>query len=249
VRDLAARTRAVAPPSIDGDADPVHLLFLADRAHRDRDGQSCLAALDQVAPARWPAPLGARAQRRRALCEMLRGNCDRGRRLLEPLDGPDLVRRSLLGSCPPRAFAELEDRVLAVAVQAEDSRYGGNQPSRRKELEGELLAQTAAEPVQTCFRDRRARGFACGRLLTLLAQSYQAIAESFLLAGDCREGALLDVMHSQVRFMSLDPDEGDPALRCRSRRVFEVYKGCVQTGEEAERRCLARAVLVPELGR
>jgi hypothetical protein len=88
----------------------------------------------------------------------------------------------------------------------------------------------------------------------VLAQAYQAVAESFLVAGDCQEGAVLDVMQSQVRFSSVSPEPGDPALRCRARRIFEVYKVCAAAGEEAERRCLARPRAVgaggpPELPR
>ena len=32
----------------------------------------------------------------------------------------------------------------------------------------------------------------------------------------------------------------DPALRCRSERVFAAYKSCTDAGVTAERRCLAR---------
>ena len=66
------------------------------------------------------------------------------------------------------------------------------------------------------------------------------LAESFLVGRDCAEGAALDVMHSQVVFQSFGPDGGDPALRCRSERVFAAYRSCADAGEAAERRCLAR---------
>ncbi len=75
--------------------------------------------------------------------------------------------------------------------------------------------------------------------LALLARSYQVLAESFLVGGDCATGARLDVLHSQARFQHLQPDEGDPALRCRAERIAEFYRSCAAAGEAAERRCLA----------
>src|SRR5262249_17476835 len=119
-----------------------------------------------------------------------------------------------------------------------------------------LLRQTASPQIQACFRNRRASR-ACGRLLPALARGYQVLAESFLAAHDCAEGAALDVMRSQVNFQSFGPDGGDPALRCRSERVCAAYKSCADAGEAAERRCLARvqsarrdgAPVMPEVGR
>ena len=76
-------------------------------------------------------------------------------------------------------------------------------------------------------------------MLAILAQAYRALAESFLIGHDCREGAALDVMQSEVRYETMDPGSGDPALRCRAQRVSDTYHRCAPDGEEAERRCLA----------
>ena len=219
--------------------DPQLLLYLADRAHADRNGADCMTAINQVPPQVWPPALADRALRRRAACEMLRANCDKGRRLLARLDGAEAARGALLANCPAGALPAIEDRMRAVAAQADEARYAGNKPARRKELEQVLLRQAAAPEIQACFRNRRA-SHSCGRLLALLARSYQVLAESFLVGGDCATGARLDVLHSQAKFQHLQPDGGDPALRCRAERTFEFYKSCAGAGEAAERRCLAR---------
>jgi hypothetical protein len=60
-----------------------------------------------------------------------------------------------------------------------------------------------------------------------------------------------------VKFQSFGPDGGDPALRCRSERVFGAYRSCAEAGEAAERRCLARvrtgmrdgSPVMPDIGR
>jgi hypothetical protein len=220
-------------------SDPATLLYLADTAHADRDGAACQAALDRVPPGGWPPSLAERAVRRRATCAMLRGSCDEGRRLLEPLDGPEGARRAELDDCPASALGTVEDRLLAVAAQADEARYAGNQPARRRELRQVLLRQAASPEMQACLRDRGARG--CGRRLPILARAYQVLAEAYLTAGDCREGAALDVAQSQVRFASLEPEGSDPALGCRAQRTVDVYSACAAAAEEAERRCLARA--------
>jgi hypothetical protein len=228
------------------DVDPLMLLYLADAAHGDRDGAACVGALDRIPASAWPPALAEHARRRRATCEMLRGNCDRGRRLLEPLDGADGARGSLLENCPVASLATLEDRILAVAAQADEARYAGNRPARRKELEQMLVRQTAAPAIQACLRDRWASR-SCGHRLAILARAYQVLAESFLAGGDCQEGALLDVTQSQIRFQSMQPAEGDPALRCRSERTTDVYKTCAPAGQQAERRCIDGIAVLPDL--
>ena len=232
------------------------LLDFADGAHADRDGGGCLNALNQIPADAWPAALGERALRRRATCEMLRGKCDRGRQLLAPLDGASGSRTALLANCPVASLPAVEDRILAVSAQADDARYAGNKPARRTELKQALQRQTASPEIQACFRNRHASR-ACGRLLAALARAYQVLAESFLVARDCADGAALDVMRSQVKFQSVGPDGGDPALRCRSERVFAAYRSCADAGEAAERRCLGRvqaarrdgAAVLPDVGR
>ena len=217
-------------------ADPADL---ADRAHADRDGAACLTAMSQVPADAWPPALADRALRRRAACEMMSANCDAGRRLLARLDGVEGARAALLANCPAGALPKIEDRIRAVSVQADEARYAGNKPARRKELEQVLQRQAAAPEIQACFRNRRAAR-ACGPRLALLARSYQVLAESFLVGGDCATGARLDVLHSQARFQHLQPDEGDPALRCRAERIADFYRSCATAGDAAERRCLAR---------
>jgi hypothetical protein len=218
--------------------DPQLLLYLADRAHADRNGADCMTAMSQIPANAWPPALSDRALRRRAACEMLRGNCEVGRRLLARLDGAEGARTALLANCPASALPKIEDGIRAVAVQADEARYAGNKPARRKQLEQVLQRQASAPEIQACFRNRRASR-ACGPRLALLARSYQVLAESFLVGGDCATGARLDVLHSQARFQHLQPDEGDPALRCRAERIAEFYRSCAAAGEAAERRCLA----------
>jgi hypothetical protein len=70
------------------------------------------------------------------------------------------------------------------------------------------------------------------------------LAEAYLAAGDCAEGAALDVAQSEVKFESA-AFGADPALRCRSPRTAEVYHQCAAAGAEAERRCLARGPAMP----
>ena len=218
--------------------DPRLLLDLADRAHADRNGADCMIAMSQIPANAWPPALADRALRRRATCEMLRANCEAGRRQLARLDGAEGSRAALLANCPVSALPRIEDRIRAVTVQADEARYAGNKPARRKELEQVLQRQAAMPEIQACFRNRRASR-ACGPRLALLARSYQVLAESFLVAGDCATGARLDVLHSQARFQHLQPDGGDPALRCRAERIAEFYRSCAAGGDAAERRCLA----------
>jgi serine/threonine protein kinase len=251
-----ARARALAWAHQHPEIDARMLLDFADGSYTDRDGDTCLTTLNKIPADVWPPALSERAARRRAGCEMLRGNCDRGRRMLERLDGQSGGRAALLANCPVALLPSVEDRILAIGAQADDARYAGNRRSRRDDLKQSLQRQTAAPAIQACFRNRRSSR-SCGRLLTALARAYQVLAESFLVGRDCADGAALDVMRSQVKFQSFGPDAGDPALRCRAERVFAAYRSCGDAGEAAERRCLARvqaakrdgAAVVPDTGR
>ncbi|HEY7376077.1 MAG TPA: serine/threonine-protein kinase [Polyangia bacterium] len=236
---VEARARALAWAQKHPEIDARLLLDFADGAYADREGGNCLKFLNQMPVDAWPAALADRALRRRATCEMLRGRCVTGRRLLEPLDGPSGARSTLLANCPVDALPSVENRILAIGAQADEARYAGNKRSRRDELKQSLLRQTAAPEIASCFRSRN-RSHACGRKLAALARAYQVLAESYLVGHDCADGAALDVMRSQIRFQSFGPDGGDPALRCRAERVFAAYRACADTGEAAERRCLAR---------
>jgi hypothetical protein len=239
------------------ETDPRLLLFLADSAQAERDGATCLSALERLPADAWPAALAARVTHRRATCEMLIGRCERGRRQLEPLEGEEGARGALLANCPPASLATIEDKLSAVAEQADEARYAGNEPARRRELKQVLLRETASPEIQVCLRNL-ASAHACSRRLTILARAYQVVAESFLVAGDCAEGALLDVMQSQVKFRSLEPEDSDPALGCRAQRTADVYRSCAPAAQQAERRCVARVQaarhdgltpVLPELGR
>jgi hypothetical protein len=220
-------------------SDPRLLIFLADSAQAERNGAACLTALDRIAATAWPAALAERAQRRRATCEMLIGSCEKGRRMLEPLEGEEGARAALLSNCPPLSLATIEDRLLAIAQQADEARYAGNEPGRRRELKQALVRETGAPEVQVCLRNL-ASARACSRRLTILARSYQVVAESFLAAGDCAEGAALDVVQSQMKFRSVAPEDSDPAVGCRAQRTFDVYRSCAAAAQQAERKCVAR---------
>jgi tRNA A-37 threonylcarbamoyl transferase component Bud32 len=236
-RAAAAHKRVVALAP--GDADPSVLLTLADGAHDDRDGASCLTALGRVPAGAWPADLAERAARRRATCEMLRGRCDEGSRLLAAAEGEDAARAAVLADCPVAALPALEDRLRAVVEQADEARYAGNAPKRRVELARLLARQTDAREMQACLR-REPGARACGRRLDLLARAYQVVAESFLLGGDCAEGAALDVMHTEVQLESTAPSDGDRSVGCRADRTRDIYRACSGAAAEAERRCVAR---------
>jgi hypothetical protein len=238
-RKAAAQARALAWAQHHPEIDARMLLDFADRSHGDRDGAACLTALNKMPLDAWPTALADRSLRRRATCEMLRGNCEKGRRMLEALDGATGARSAQLVNCPVASLPTIEDRIAAVSAQADEARYAGNKAARRKDLKQALVRQTTAPPIQACFRSWNASR-ACGRRLTALARSYQVLAESFLAARDCAEGAALDVMRSQISYQSAGPEGGDPALRCRSERVFAAYRSCAEAGETAERRCLAR---------
>src|SRR5262249_49877788 len=143
------------------------------------------------------------------------------------------------GDCPAASLPTTEDRLLAIAEQADEARYAGNEPARRRDLRQVLLQQTASRDVQSCLHNP-ASSRACGRRLSVLARATQVVAESFLAGGDCLEGALLDVMQNQVKLESLEPEEADPALRCRAQRTSDVYQSCAAAAQEAEHRCLTR---------
>jgi hypothetical protein len=251
-----AKARALAWANKHPELDARLLLDFADGSYNDRDGETCLKSLNQIPADAWPPALSERALRRRATCEMLRGRCVTGRRLLEPLDGPSGARSTLLATCPVASLPTVENRILAIGAQADEARYAGNKRARREELKQSLLRQTAAPEIAACFRNRNG-SHACGRKLAALARTYQVLAESYLVARDCADGAALDVMRSQVKFQSYGPDGGDPALRCRAERVFAAYKSCADAGEAAERRCLTRVqaakrdgtTVLPDVGR
>jgi hypothetical protein len=230
----APHARAVA--YLPMDADPELLLFLADGAHAERAGPSCLAALNRLPADAWPPELAERALRRRASCEMLRGRCDEGRRLLASAEGADAARAALLADCPVSALAKVEDRLLAVIAQADEARYASNTPGRRAELQRALAREAEGRDAQACLR-REPGARACPRRLGLLARAYQVLAEAFLAGGDCGAGASLDVMRTEVEVQAAG---ADPAVGCRAERTRAVFRACATAADQAERRCVAR---------
>jgi hypothetical protein len=170
---------------------------------------------------------------------MLRGRCQEGRRLFAAVEGADAARAAALTDCPVGALATIEERLTAVATQADEARYAGNSPRRRAELERLLARQAEAPELQSCLR-REPGARACDRRLGLLARAYQVVAESFLTGHDCATGAALDVMRAEVQLETTAPAAGDRAVGCRAERTREIFPECRVAAEQAERRCVAR---------
>ena len=235
-----AHARALAWARRHPEIDARLLLDFADGAHADRNGAGVPRFAEQdsdgrvAADAERPRPAPARDLR------------DAARQLRQGTAAARIARRRATAAAPRCSRTARWPRCRPSTIGSPRSARRptrratrATSAARRKELKQALLRQTAAPQIQACFRDRNASR-ACGRRLTALARAYQVLAESFLVGHDCAEGAALDVMHSQVMFQSFGPDGGDPALRCRSERVFAAYRSCADAGEAAERRCLAR---------
>ena len=231
--------------------DPKEILDRADRLADKRDGKGCLAALAEIHDI--PADMTGRAQEIRGDCEMLAGHCEEGRKILQPLY--DAERRftpttaaGILGArvsrmCPISSFPTVEKRVLAMSLQARaayDSEQ--NQSHWCSQLEHALLADTKSAEVKACFvDDRRGKeGLPCTLLMTDLANAYEFLANCFLQDKNCSEGARLDVMHTQVEFRNIRPDNPRSDLFCRPTRVLEHYTNCRAAGEAAQRKCMDR---------
>jgi hypothetical protein len=242
-RPVSRRRIALVPR----DADANLILLLADSAHADRDGASCLATLDRVPADAWPDELATRARRRRASCEMLRGRCGEGQRLFAAVEGADAARAAVLADCPAAALPTVEERLSAIATQADEARYAGNSPRRRLELERLLARQAESLEVRACLR-REPGARACDRRLGLLSRAYQVVAESFLVGHDCAAGAVLDVARTEVQLETTAPADGDRALGCRADRTREIFPECRTAAEQAERRCLARLKAPHDVG-
>ena len=182
-------------------------------AHADRNGADCLTTLNKIPLDAWPPALSDRALRRRATCEMLRGNCDKGRRLLGRLDGADGGRAALLANCPVGALPTIEDRI------ARGQRAGGRRALRGQQAGAPQGAEAGAaaadrgapdpgllpQPQRIARVRPAARGAGARRTRCWPSRSWSA--------RDCAEGAVLDVMRSQVNFQSpADPTAAIP--RC-----------------------------------
>ena len=141
-----AHARALAWARRHPGMDARLLLDLADGAHADRNGAACLDSLNRIPMDAWPATLSDRALRRRATCEMLRGNCDKGRRLLGSLDGGNGGRATLLANCPVASLPAVDERIAAVSAQADEARYAGNKAARRAGAEAVAASSDRRAP-------------------------------------------------------------------------------------------------------
>jgi hypothetical protein len=160
------------------------------------------------------------------------------------------VAQGLLGAevsrlCPVASFRTVEERVMAVSLQANvASSDKANQSRWCGTLERALLADTRSSEVQSCFAQfvaaRRPSSESCYLLLHNLDEAYRYLTECFLRDKNCTTGAELDVMHSQVGFRAIALDSKRIDQFCRPERVVEVYTACAPAGEEAERKCRDR---------
>jgi hypothetical protein len=239
-----------ATPPTGAAGDPERALAHAAARAAVRDGAGCLAALETIGD--WPPDLTQRAIEQRADCEMLRGNCEKGRAMLEPIYAADRtiagVADGLLGArvtrhCPAASFPTVKQRVLAVYLQADLARQSPEkQPRWCGALEKTLLSDTQSAEVRGCFTASAGRArpsLPCAELLFDLAEAYRHLSECFLRDGDCREGAALDIMHGEVEMKSLAPDDAARSkIWCRPDAITERYHACGAEGKAAEARCL-----------
>jgi hypothetical protein len=246
----ASPTPPVSPaspalPPLPPSGDAKELLDRADALADKRAGAACLAVLDQIHDV--PADMVARANVIRGDCEMLAGLCEAGRKILEPMYEADrrfspaaakgVLSARVARMCPVASFPTVGKRVLAVSLQADEAKAAQGEQSRWcGALERALLADTQSSEVQACYGDKKSE--ACISLRFNLESAYERLAECFLRDKNCREGARLDVMHSQVGWGSIDIANKRMNLFCRPSRVVEVYPTCAADGEAAERKCL-----------
>jgi hypothetical protein len=246
VAQAEAPARAEAPAAAAA-GDPKAILDRADALADRREGSACLAAL--AALREVPADMAARAQEIRGDCEMLAGNCEAGRRILQPMYEADrrfspeaakgVLSARVARMCPVASFPTVEQRIMAVSLQANEAMSApGDQSRWCGALQRALLADTETGAVRGCYADKQAKG--CASLRFDLQNAYERLAECFLRDKDCREGARLDVMHSQVEWGAIAVDHQSIDQFCRPHRVVEVYPACQTAGEEAERKCRDR---------
>jgi hypothetical protein len=226
-------------------SDPKEMLDRADMLADKRDGAGCLAVMEQIHDI--PADMTARANIIRGDCEMLAGHCEAGRKILQPMYEADrrftpaaakgVLSARVARMCPVGSFPTVSKRLLAVSLQADEAKSASGEQSRWcGALERALLADTKSTEVQDCYADKRAGD--CPSLMFDLERAYERLAECFLRDKNCREGARLDVMHSQVAWGSVDVGNKRINLYCRPSRVVEVYPTCTPEGQQAEKQCL-----------
>jgi hypothetical protein len=246
-----------SPPAtaLPASGDAKEMLDRADRLADKRDGAGCLAVMEQIRDV--PADMVARANIIRGDCEMLAGHCEAGRKILEPMYEADrhftpatakgVLSARVARMCPVSAFPTVGKRLLAVSLQADEAKSAAGEQSRWcGALERALLADTQSPEVQSCFADRKTGD--CPTLRFNLERAYEHLAECFLRDKNCREGARLDVMHSQVEFGTVDVANKRINLFCRPDRVVEVYPACTPEGDEVQRKCLERVEAARQTG-
>jgi hypothetical protein len=238
----------IAPPVV---VTQVQILARAEQHKYRREGAACLAALAE-ATGPWSAEIAERAQRARGSCEMLVGHCDEGRKLLEPIYmnqrtaeavAQGLLSRDAAELCPISSFPTVQKRLTAIAIQANAANGDArNQAQWCGALERVLLKDTRSSEIQACFAEFA--GFKptapCGYLLADVREAYRYLAECFLRDKNCREGARLDVMHTQLEVVAVATDDPRVARWCKPSRVVEMYPSCATAAEEAERQCMER---------
>ena len=239
-----------------GSGEAKAMLDRADALADKREGAACLAVLNQIHDI--PPDTTARANEIRGDCEMLAGHCEEGRKILQPMYEAERrftpgVAKGLLGArvarmCPVSSFPTVAGRVAAVHQQALEAEKMPREQSRFcGALERALLADTQSSEVQDCWEHKDSKN--CLSLMFTLQLAYEHLAECFLRDKNCRDGARLDVMHSQVESGFLDlGGRRRPDLFCRASRTVEVYPACTPAGEEAQRHCLDHVEAVRRAG-
>jgi len=229
----------------------VQILARAEQHKYKREGAACLAALAEVTGP-WLPEIEERAQRARGSCEMLVGHCDEGRKLLEPIFmnqrtaetvAQGLLSREAAELCPITSFPTVQKRLTAIAIQASKANGDArNQAQWCGALERVLLKDTKSSEIQSCFAEYA--GFKptapCGFLLHDVREAYRYLAECFLRDKNCREGARLDVMHTQLEVVTVATDDPRIARWCQPSRTTEMYSSCASAAEEAQRQCMER---------
>ena len=158
------RRASVSPGSFKSRVGDGGAMAAAQAALVRRDGAACIAALDEAA--RSGSAPGAAVLR--GQCEMLRGHCDVGQRLLDSFyaeakaheEGSPtsrrrqvetLVREASLRFCPPSSFAAPTERYLAIHRQAKEARKS-NDPATCRVLDRELFTNLPTTDLEAAYR-------------------------------------------------------------------------------------------------
>jgi hypothetical protein len=237
----------------------VQIVARAEQHMYKREGAACLAALDKVV-GDWVEILVPRAQEARANCELLVGHCEKGKKLLEAAHvndrryggtvGEGLLSMQVAEMCPVGSFPTVEKRVMAASIQAQ---YASGKTTSQSvwcgTLERTLLADTKSALVQDCFAEFIYKPTErCGLLIANLREAYRYLGDCFFRDKSCREGARLDVMHTQLEVLTVAPDDPRVERWCRPSRAIEMFNACGAAGEEAQRQCMKRVEAARQSG-